>query len=83
MDVAYIETTRFLGAAAWTNYRVFGDSNAAAAMAAARDGINDHKRIGWTKRPAREESANAVHPARRTGIPEGVAMRPEAAGGRS
>ena len=42
---------RFVGATAWTDYRIFGDSNAAAAMAAAREGMNDHKRIGWQKAP--------------------------------
>lgn len=50
-DAVTIGKVRFVGATAWTDYRIFGDSNTVAAMATARDGLNDHKRIGWQKVP--------------------------------
>jgi predicted phosphodiesterase len=42
---------RFIGCSLWTNYRVFGDSNTAAAMDAAMRGLNDHRVITWQKQP--------------------------------
>lgn len=50
-DVAVIRNVRFIGATMWTEYRIFGDNNAAAAMHAARNGMNDHRLIGWNKNP--------------------------------
>jgi Icc-related predicted phosphoesterase len=55
---------RFVGATMWTNYRIFGDHNAAAAMHAARHGMNDHRLIGWKKKPwtrFRPEEAVLLH----------------------
>jgi predicted phosphodiesterase len=63
-DVALLGTTRFIGATLWTNYRVFGDANAAAAMATARRNLNDHRVISWTKNPwkrFRPEEALLLH----------------------
>ncbi|WFU41451.1 metallophosphoesterase [Bradyrhizobium sp. CB82] len=55
---------RFIGATGWVDFRLFGDHRMAAAMAAARDGMNDHRRIGWRKRPwgrFRPQEAAAMH----------------------
>jgi Icc-related predicted phosphoesterase len=64
-DVALLGgTTRIIGATLWTNYRVFGDANAAAAMATARRNLNDHRVISWTKNPwkrFRPEEALLLH----------------------
>ena len=45
---------RFLGATLWTDYRVFGEANQAAAMNACAKGMNDHRLIGWQKKPWRD-----------------------------
>jgi Icc-related predicted phosphoesterase len=50
-DVAVIGGIRFVGATMWTDYKLFGAHNAAAAMDAARSGLNDHRLIGWQKKP--------------------------------
>ena len=42
---------RFAGASLWTDYRLFGDHNAAGAMHAARSGMNDHRLISWQRDP--------------------------------
>jgi Icc-related predicted phosphoesterase len=47
------EAVRFVGATLWTNYRLFGDHNAALAMRAAADGMSDHRLIRWSKSPWR------------------------------
>jgi predicted phosphodiesterase len=63
-DSASIRGVRFVGATAWTDYRLFGDRNAPAAMTAARTGLNDHRRIGWRKTPwgrFRPEEALMLH----------------------
>jgi predicted phosphodiesterase len=52
-DAVEIAGIRFAGATTWTDYRLFGDSRVAAAMAAARHGMDDHRRIGWGKKPWR------------------------------
>lgn len=44
---------RFVGATLWTNYRLHGDHNAAHAMRSAAHGMNDHRRITWSKSPWR------------------------------
>lgn len=49
--VVRIGPVRFAGATTWTDYRLFGANNAAAAMIAARTGLNDHRLIGWKKEP--------------------------------
>jgi 3',5'-cyclic AMP phosphodiesterase CpdA len=69
---------RFVGATAWTDYRIFGDSNAAAAMAAARDGMNDHRRIGWRKVPwerFRPQEALLLHARARAFFAEAFAVQ--------
>jgi predicted phosphodiesterase len=47
------KAVRFVGATLWTNYRLHGDHNAAHAMRAAAHGMNDHRRITWSKSPWR------------------------------
>jgi Icc-related predicted phosphoesterase len=50
-DTVVIGGVRFAGASLWTDYRLFGDQNASAAMHAARFGMNDHRLIGWKREP--------------------------------
>ena len=57
---------RFTGGSLWTDYKVFGDNNAAPAMRAAMRGLNDHRLITWRKRPwkrFRPEEAALMHSA--------------------
>jgi predicted phosphodiesterase len=42
---------RLLGCTLWTDYRLYGEGYVPLAMHAAADGLNDHKRITWTKQP--------------------------------
>lgn len=73
-----VGNVRFVGATAWTDYRIFGDSNAAAAMAAAREGMNDHKRIGWRKVPwqrFRPQEALMLHARARAFFAEAFAAQ--------
>ena len=48
-----LDGVRFVGATLWTDYRLFGETNVPLAMQAARDGLNDHRRIAWSKAPWR------------------------------
>jgi hypothetical protein len=59
---------RFAGASLWTDYRMFGDRNAPAAMHAARVGMNDHRLIRWKRDPwarFRPQEAAMLHAASR------------------
>jgi Icc-related predicted phosphoesterase len=63
-DAVLIGDTRFIGSTLWTNYRLFGDANAAVAMETARRGMNDHRLITWQKDPwkrFRPEEALLLH----------------------
>lgn len=42
---------RFAGATLWTDYGIFGEANQAAVMNACAMGMNDHRLIGWQKKP--------------------------------
>jgi 3',5'-cyclic AMP phosphodiesterase CpdA len=67
-DTAIIGGVRFAGASLWTDYRIFGDPNASAAMHAARFGMNDHRLIGWKREPwarFRPQEAALLHAASR------------------
>jgi Icc-related predicted phosphoesterase len=69
---------RFVGATAWTDYRIFGDHTVAAAMNAARNGMNDHKRIGWRKVPwerFRPQEAVMLHAKARSFFAEALAVQ--------
>jgi Icc-related predicted phosphoesterase len=50
-DAAVVNGVRFVGASLWTDYRIFGDANQMAAMNACAAGMNDHRLIGWQKKP--------------------------------
>ena len=52
-DTVVLGKVRFLGASLWTDYALFGMHNLPQAMLAAGDGLNDHKRIKWSKEPWR------------------------------
>ena len=58
---------RFCGTTLWTDYALDGVEHRAAAMAAARHGLNDHRRITWSTRPEwrrfRPQEALALHEA--------------------
>jgi predicted phosphodiesterase len=63
------ENVRFAGASLWTDYRLFGDTNAPAAMHAARVGMNDHRLIGWRRQPwsrFRPQEAALLHAGSRS-----------------
>ena len=47
--VATVGGVRFVGCSLWTDYALFGDP--ARAMLVAADGLNDHRKIKWSKQP--------------------------------
>ncbi len=59
---------RFVGATLWTDYGVFGEVKQAAVMNACAKGMNDHRLIGWQKKPWRrfrpQEAAVLHHQSR-------------------
>ena len=60
-DTVSIGDVRFVGCTLWTDYRVFGSANAPTAMRTAAQGLNDHRRISWSKQPwARFRPAEAL-----------------------
>jgi Icc-related predicted phosphoesterase len=52
-DAIIVDGVRFAGATLWTDYALFGEGNVGRAMLAASGGLNDHRRIAWTKQPWR------------------------------
>ncbi|MDE5462212.1 metallophosphoesterase [Bradyrhizobium sp. CSS354] len=42
---------RIIGATLWTDYRAFGEASQGLVMNACAAGMNDHRLIGWQKRP--------------------------------
>jgi Icc-related predicted phosphoesterase len=52
-DTVVLGNVRFIGASLWTDYALFGEHNLPRAMLAAANGLNDHKRIKWSKEPWR------------------------------
>ncbi len=63
-EAAMFAGVRLLGCTLWTDYRLDGADQQAAAMAQARHGMNDHRMIGWRKRPwqrFRPEETLALH----------------------
>jgi predicted phosphodiesterase len=67
-DTTIIGGVRFAGASLWTDYGIFGDHNAPAAMHAARFGMNDHRLIGWRRDPwarFRPQEALMIHASSR------------------
>nr|WP_283806949.1 metallophosphoesterase [Bradyrhizobium canariense] len=55
---------RIIGATLWTDYQAFGKASQGLVMNACAVGMNDHRLIGWQKRPwlrFRPQEAEAVH----------------------
>ncbi len=50
-DTVIVGGVRFIGATLWTDYALFGEANLGRAMVAASRGLNDHRRISWSKQP--------------------------------
>jgi hypothetical protein len=82
-DVAYLPASdggdqiRFIGATGWTDYLLFGEQKRLAAMAVAREQLNDHRRIGWKRLPwerFRPQEAAALHSRSRQFIAESIAI---------
>src|SRR5260370_31859483 len=44
-------SVRFVGAALWADFRIFGEANQVAGMNACAKAMNDHRLIGWQKKP--------------------------------
>jgi len=55
---------RFVGATLWSDYAIFGEANRGGVMSVCRDGMNDHRRIGFQRKPWRRfrpEEAALLH----------------------
>lgn len=52
-DTVTVDGVRFVGCTLWTDYCLFGAQNVPAAVHAAATGLNDHRRITWSKEPWR------------------------------
>ena len=68
---------RFVGATLWTDYRAFGEAKQAAAMNACAKGMNDHRLIGWQKKPwlrFRPQEAALLHHRATAAITETLAV---------
>jgi Icc-related predicted phosphoesterase len=60
-DATVLDGIRFIGCTLWTDYRLYGPANVPLAMRSASQGLNDHKRIAWSKQPwARFRPAEAL-----------------------
>lgn len=68
---------RFMGATLWTDYRIFGEANQGATMNACAKGMNDHRLIGWQKKPwlrFRPREAALSHHRSKSAITEMLAV---------
>jgi Icc-related predicted phosphoesterase len=75
-DTVMLGGVRFVGATLWTDYRVFGDTNQAAVMNACAAAMNDHRLIGWQKKPwlrFRPQEAALLHHQSQTYLAEVLA----------
>jgi Icc-related predicted phosphoesterase len=76
-DTVSLHGVRFIGATLWTDYALFGAHNLPLAMSAAATGLNDHKRIKWSKQPWRRfrpQEALLLHKRSRAFIAETLAL---------
>lgn len=67
---------RFVGATLWTDYRLFGDSRQVPVMQTCAATMNDHRLIGWSKKPWRRfrpQEAEFLHQRSRSFIEEALA----------
>jgi Icc-related predicted phosphoesterase len=75
-DAVVLGGIRFAGCTLWTDYKLFGANNAAAAMRVASHGLNDHRLINWRKNPwqrFRPEEALLTHIASKAFLVETLA----------
>jgi Icc-related predicted phosphoesterase len=75
-DTVVLGKVRFIGASLWTDYALFGEHNLPRAMLAATNGLNDHKRIKWSKEPWRRfrpQEALLLHKRSRAFIEKALA----------
>lgn len=72
----------FSGCTLWTDYRADGDDLMRVSMEDARVGMNDHRRIAWTRKPEwkrfRPEEAYALHRASVAFLTRALAVPPPA-----
>lgn len=76
-ETVTINGVRFIGCSLWTDYRLFGEAKADLAMRRAREGLNDHRRITWMKKPWRRfrpKEALFLHQCSRTFLELTLAM---------
>lgn len=50
-DNAVVGGVRFVGTTLWSDYAIFGAANVNAVMNVCASGMNDHRLIGWQKKP--------------------------------
>jgi Icc-related predicted phosphoesterase len=50
-DTVILGGIRFTGATLWSDHLIFGQASQLAAMSASARGLNDHRLIGWQKKP--------------------------------
>jgi len=77
-DAVVFGQVQFVGATLWTDYRLFGEALQAGVMRACGHGMNDHRRIGWSKRPwlrFRPQEAALLHHRSRTYLAARLAER--------
>ena len=75
-DTVVIGGVRFVGTTLWTDYALFGEANLGRAMVAASRGLNDHRRISWSKQPwqrFRPQEALLLHRTSRKVIEKALA----------
>jgi hypothetical protein len=75
-DAVVTGGVRLIGCSLWTDYRLFGANNAAAAMRTAQYGLNDHRLITWRKHPwqrFRPEEALLLHASSKAFLTETLA----------
>jgi Icc-related predicted phosphoesterase len=75
-DAVVIGGVRFVGASLWTDYALFGEALRPLAMREARERMNDHRLIRWSKEPwmrFRPEEALRLHRRSRAYIEEVLA----------
>jgi Icc-related predicted phosphoesterase len=76
-DSAVVANVRFLGASFWTDYAIFGESNISTVMHACATGMNDHRLIGWQKKPwmrFRPQEAALLHHRSKAYLAETLAV---------
>lgn len=73
-DVVTLGDVRFIGCSLWTDYALFGDPQRA--MQVAAHGLNDHRRIKWSKQPwlrFRPQEAWGLHQQSRAFVEKALA----------